>query len=95
MERGDDFRFAEVLVDDLAARAIIDKDGARWSNYEHRAAVPDLPPRAGWAMGTAGIVRELLRYARLRSTNAGSYAAQWPDHPVARPREETELHRGS
>ena len=90
VERGDDFRFADVLVDDLAARAITDEDGARWANYEHRVAVPDLPPRPGWAMGTAGIVRELLRYTRLRSNNAGAYAAQWPDHPVAQTRDEAE-----
>jgi hypothetical protein len=64
-ERGDDLGFANVLVDDLAARAIVDDAGARWSNHEHRAGPPDLEPLAGWAMGNAGIVRELLRYARL------------------------------
>ena len=64
-ERGDDLGFANVLVDDLAARAIVDDAGARWSNHEHRASPPDLEPLAGWAMGNAGIVRELLRYARL------------------------------
>jgi hypothetical protein len=64
-DRGDGFDFANVLVDDLTARAIVDDAGARWSNYEHRATPGDLEPRAGWAMGNAGIIPELLRYARL------------------------------
>ncbi len=33
-------------------------------------------------MGNAGIVREILRYARLREGGAGDYAIQWPDHPA-------------
>lgn len=71
--------FADVLVADLAARATLDAAGARWSNVEHRATPSVLEPRTGWAMGTAGIVRELLRYAR---PDAG-YAVPWPDHPPA------------
>ncbi len=80
-EHGDGFGFANVLVDDLTARAIVDDTGARWSNYEHRAALPDLEPQAGWAMGNAGILRELLRYARLSAGGAAGYAVPWPDHP--------------
>ena len=83
VERGDDFDFADVLVDDLAARAIVDRAGVRWSNHEHRADPPDLEPRSGWAMGNAGIVRELLRYARLAEDGFSGYAVAWPDHPVA------------
>jgi len=81
VERGDDFDFADVLVDDLAARAIVDDAGARWSNHEHRATPPDLEPRTGWAMGNAGIIRELLRYLRLRDQTPPTYATPWPDHP--------------
>lgn len=66
-ERPDDTGFADVLVDDLAARATVDEAGARWSNHEHRATPSDLAPRAGWAMGNAGILPELLRYASLRT----------------------------
>jgi hypothetical protein len=73
--------FADVLVDDLAARASVDQSGARWSNYEHRAAPPDLEPRPGWAMGNAAIVRELLRYSRLCACHSDAYAVSWPDHP--------------
>ncbi|MHB1431076.1 MAG: lanthionine synthetase LanC family protein, partial [Streptosporangiaceae bacterium] len=83
-ECGDDPGFANVLVDDLAARAIVDDAGARWSNHEHRATPPDLEPLAGWAMGNAGIVRELLRYARMSAGGGAGYAVPWPDHPAAR-----------
>lgn len=76
--------FANVLVDDLAARAAADADGVRWSNYEHRVTPGDLDPRTGWAMGTAGIIRELLRYARVSSGGDPAYAVSWPDHPDAR-----------
>jgi hypothetical protein len=81
-ERGDDFGFSNVLVGDLTARATVDDAGVRWSNHEHRATPSDLEPRAGWAMGNAGIIRELLRYARLSEGGAAGYAVPWPDHPV-------------
>jgi Lanthionine synthetase C-like protein len=64
----------------LAARATVDTHGARWSDYEHRASPPVLAPRTGWAMGNAGIIRELLRYARIRSRPVPGYAIAWPDH---------------
>ncbi|WP_325603961.1 lanthionine synthetase LanC family protein [Nocardioides sp.] len=83
VERGEGFDFADVLVEDLTSRATVDEAGVRWSNYEHRATPPDLEPRTGWAMGNAGIVRELLRYARLNDGGFAGYAIQWPDHPVA------------
>lgn len=83
VERGDGFAFADLLYDDLASRATIDEDGARWSNYEHRNTPPDLAPRSGWAMGSAGIVRELLRYSRLcRGSSDSAYSVSWPDHPA-------------
>jgi len=81
VENGDAFDFADLLVDDLLNRATIDRSGATWSNYEHRASPPVLEPRPGWAMGNAGIVRELLRYARLCSNRPDAYAVPWPDHP--------------
>ncbi len=82
-ERGDDPRFATVLVDDLAARATVDDAGVRWSNHEHRRTPSELPARTGWAMGNAGIIRELLRYARVTTGADQSYAVTWPDHPAA------------
>jgi hypothetical protein len=82
IERGDDFEFANMLVADLTARATVDDAGVRWSNYEHRATPGELEPCAGWAMGNAGITRELLRYARLSQSGAPGYAVPWPDQPV-------------
>lgn len=85
VERGDGFSFADLLVDDLAARAMIDDSGARWSNYERRATPPELDPRPGWAMGNGGIVPELLRYARVCTNRSDAYAVPWPDHPPTLP----------
>lgn len=82
IERGDDVTFADQLVVDLTRRADTDHLGARWSNDEHRTTPSHLPPEPGWAMGNAGITRELLRYARLRDGASSSYAVQWPDHPA-------------
>jgi len=75
-----DLSFAGVLVDDLRARATVDAAGARWSNHEHRVTPSDLPPQPGWAMGNAGIARELLRYARTASGEGTGYFIDWPDH---------------
>ncbi|GGN26066.1 lanthionine synthetase LanC family protein [Streptomyces fuscichromogenes] len=61
----DSYDFARVLVADLTARAIRDGEGARWSNFDHRATPGDLEPCTGWAMGNAGIVPGLLRFVRL------------------------------
>ncbi|SDN93042.1 lanthionine synthetase LanC family protein [Actinacidiphila guanduensis] len=76
-EQGGDLHFADVLVTDLLARATRDATGVRWSNTEHRAVPPELEPATGWAMGNAGIVRELLRYTRTTA-----YAVPWPDQPA-------------
>ncbi|WP_218824670.1 lanthionine synthetase LanC family protein [Asanoa hainanensis] len=75
--------FAQVLVGDLGERATVDADGVRWSNYEHRVAPGTLAPEVGWAMGNAGIVRELLRFARTTTGADPAYAVQWPDQPAA------------
>ncbi|MDQ0993761.1 lanthionine synthetase LanC family protein [Streptomyces sp. V3I7] len=85
-EQGDDPEFARLLVADLAARATRDADGARWSNVEHRATPSGLEPETGWAMGNAGIARELLRFVRVSRDGAPDYAFPWPDQPpVCRP----------
>ncbi|MPY37502.1 lanthionine synthetase C family protein [Streptomyces adustus] len=80
-EQGDAPDFARLLVADLAARATRDAEGARWSNVEHRATPSELEPQTGWAMGNAGIARELLRYARVRRGGDPRYAFAWPDQP--------------
>ncbi|MFJ7238687.1 lanthionine synthetase LanC family protein [Streptomyces olivaceus] len=73
--------FAGVLVTDLVARAVRDADGARWSNFDHRSTPGDLEPQTGWAMGGAGIVRELLRFVRVARGGSPRYAFTWPDQP--------------
>jgi hypothetical protein len=81
-EQRDPHDFARVLVADLTARATRDSAGARWSNTEHRTTPSDLEPHTGWAMGNAGIVRELLRFTRLtRGEGPPDYAYPWPDQP--------------
>jgi hypothetical protein len=77
-------RFADLLVDDLIERATVDGSGARWSNHEHTAAPGELEPQTGWAHGNAGIVRELLRYARIRNGGDPAYAVALPDQPPCR-----------
>ncbi|MFD0057005.1 lanthionine synthetase LanC family protein [Streptomyces sp. NPDC127168] len=74
--------FAHLLAKDLAARATRDEEGTRWSNVEHRATPSTLEPRVGWAMGNAGIVRELLRFVRLARGGDPRYAFTWPDQPA-------------
>ncbi|MEV4351756.1 lanthionine synthetase LanC family protein [Actinoplanes sp. NPDC049596] len=81
VERSEPLDFATVLVDDLTRRATVDAAGARWSNHEHRATPSALAPEPGWAMGNAGIIRELLRFARLTAGADPEYAVAWPDHP--------------
>jgi hypothetical protein len=80
-EQRDPYDFARVLVADIAARATRDSDGARWSNVESGATPSDLEPCTGWAMGNAGIVRELLRFVRLERGGGSRYAFAWPDQP--------------
>ncbi|WP_405164413.1 hypothetical protein OG203_04655 [Nocardia sp. NBC_01499] len=75
--------FARLLVEDLTERAIVDHTGVRWSNHEHRVTPADLAPRTGWAMGNAGIIRELLRYTRILGNQRPDYTVQWPGHPPA------------
>ncbi|WP_377267654.1 lanthionine synthetase LanC family protein [Peterkaempfera sp. SMS 1(5)a] len=82
VEHGDGLDFAEVLVADLRTRATVDAAGARWSNVEHRATPSALEPTPGWAMGNAGIIRELLRFIRATTGRTPAYAAPWPDHPA-------------
>lgn len=86
VEQGEDLAFADVLVEDIYARSTIDAAGARWSNYEHRATPSELDPCNGWAMGNAGIIRELLRFSRLKEGRSPDYFVPWPDQPATVPR---------
>lgn len=84
-EQRDASDFADVLATDLATRATRDREGARWSNVDFRSTPSGLEPRPGWAMGNAGIVRELLRYVRLARGGDPRYAFTWPDQPPVSP----------
>ncbi|MDX2679736.1 lanthionine synthetase LanC family protein [Streptomyces sp. NY05-11A] len=83
-EQGDSPDFARTLAADLASHATRDADGARWSNVEHRVTPSELEPQTGWAMGNAGIARELLRYVRVSAGGDPRYAFTWPDQPAVR-----------
>ncbi|KOG32468.1 lanthionine synthetase LanC family protein [Streptomyces resistomycificus] len=83
-EQDDGHDFARVLVADLTERATRDAEGARWSNFEHRATPGELEPQTGWAMGNAGIARELMRFVRLGRGGDPDYAFAWPDQPAVR-----------
>ena len=80
-----DLIFATMLAGDLAARATVDSAGVRWANEEYRVTPSVLQPRTGWAMGSAGIIRELLRFSRAIDGADPSYAVTWPDHHPAGP----------
>ncbi|MFE1465718.1 lanthionine synthetase LanC family protein [Streptomyces nigra] len=94
-EQGDSPAFSRTLVAALGAHAVRDADGARWSNVEHRATPSDLEPECGWASGSAGIVRELLRHVRIVDGGDPSYAVAWPDQPVAQGAQATDPIRAS
>ncbi|MEE4418949.1 lanthionine synthetase LanC family protein [Streptomyces bugieae] len=81
-EQDDRPDFARLLVADLVSRATRDADGVRWSNIEHRATPSTLEPHIGYAMGNAGIVRELLRFVRMSRGGDPAYVVAWPDQPV-------------
>lgn len=51
------------LADDVLARRLTTPQGVTWSNVEHTADPPDLPPAAGFMQGTAGIAGWLARLA--------------------------------
>ncbi|MGH7643051.1 MAG: lanthionine synthetase LanC family protein [Candidatus Dormibacteria bacterium] len=85
VEGKDGLDFGEVLVADLGERVTRGSLGARWSNVEFRATPSTLEPRTGWAMGNAGIIRELLRFARAGSGRDPDYAVTFPDQLAAHP----------
>ncbi|WP_198412645.1 lanthionine synthetase LanC family protein [Nocardioides mangrovicus] len=81
-ELDDDPTFGRLLVADLERRAVRTSAGVCWRNTEHTAAQPLLPSRSGWAMGNAGIARELLRWTRVEAGGDPRYAVALPDQPV-------------
>lgn len=55
--------FARRLADDVLARAVPAPAGVTWSNTEHTATPPELPPQPGFMQGSAGVAGWLARLA--------------------------------
>jgi uncharacterized protein YyaL (SSP411 family) len=53
------------LADDVLARRHESAQGVCWSNTDHAAVPPDLPPEPGFMQGAAGIASWLARLAAL------------------------------
>lgn len=71
--------WAHGLAVDLLTRAVEVPDGVVWSNVEHAAADPVLPPEPGWMQGAAGVAAALLRYARVQRDGYHAARVPWPD----------------
>ena len=69
--------WAGTLAADVAGRAVITPQGITWSNTEHTATPPELPPQPGFMQGAAGIAGWLARLHALRS---------WAGEPASVPR---------
>ena len=69
--------WAGTLAADVAGRAVITPEGVTWSNTEHTATPPQLPPEPGFMQGAAGIAGWLARLHALRTC---------PGNPAAVPR---------
>jgi lantibiotic modifying enzyme len=59
--------WAGTLAADVAGRALTAPQGVTWSNTEHKATPPQLPPQPGFMQGTAGIAGWLARLHALRA----------------------------
>lgn len=55
--------WADELAGDVLDRALVTPTGTCWSNLEHTATPPDLPPEPGFMQGAAGIAGWLARLA--------------------------------
>jgi hypothetical protein len=82
VERGDgrDFADSSSPTSRPARRPMPRASAGPTSNT--RDTPSDLAPATGWAMGNAGIIRELLRHARITANRDPQYAIPFPDHPL-------------
>ena len=70
--------WAGVLADDVLARTVETPDGLTWSNTEHTADPPELPPEPGLMQGAAGVAGWLARLQASRSAGpAGAATTPW------------------
>jgi hypothetical protein len=63
--------WAGLLAADVAGRALTTPQGLTWSNTEHTATPPDLPPEPGLMQGAAGIAGWLARLHALHTRPDG------------------------
>jgi lantibiotic modifying enzyme len=70
--------WAGTLAADVLDRALTTPDGITWSNTEHTARPPELPPEPGFMQGTAGIAGWLARLDALRASPDPSAAFTRP-----------------
>jgi lantibiotic modifying enzyme len=66
--------WAGTLAADVVSRTVTTPEGVTWSNTEHTATPPELPPQPGFMQGAAGIAGWLARLHALR-TSPGPPAA--------------------
>lgn len=71
--------WSDQLAANLVGYALPQDVGVAWSNLEHTAAEPDLPPEPGWMQGAAGIASYLLRHARVHRDGRDAARVPWPD----------------
>ena len=55
--------WADALADDVVDRAVVTPQGLTWSNTEHTATPPELPPEPGLMQGAAGVAGWLAQLA--------------------------------
>jgi hypothetical protein len=79
-----DLAFAVTLVDDLLGRAISDRSGMRWSNYEFRRPAPDLPPETTYLQGPRASARRCSVCIAISQATRGPCAGPMP-RPGHRP----------
>lgn len=71
--------FAEVVLDDVLDRAVVDARGMCWHNVEPTVRPSVLPAQTGWMQGAAGVGAALLRAHRvLTGGAAGPWLPSWP-----------------
>ena len=78
-EDADHLAFACTMLDDILDRAVVDEQGMRWHNVEHRARDPRLPAQTGYMQGAAGIGAALLfGHQALDHEPLGPWLPGWP-----------------
>lgn len=69
--------WAQVLADDVVARAVPQAVGRAWSNTEHKNEDPELPPDVGLMQGAAGIAGWLARLDRAVDGASFARSPEW------------------